>query len=92
MSSDIYVVRTLAFGQEKCAKTKSTGWSWRSSIPPPLHPPTCSEFPSVLDLLRLNTEYPIGLLLPAHFLLLLAGLTCSLMSQPQMWQLQKICC
>lgn len=59
MSTGIYVVRTLAFWQEKCAKTKSTAWPWKCSSkihPQPLPLPMHSGFPSFISRLVIIAE------------------------------------
>lgn len=58
MLTSIYVVRTLAFSQEKYAKTKSTAWRWKcsnnthSSPNPTMH----SGFPSFISRLVTTAE------------------------------------
>lgn len=58
MLASIYVVRTLAFSQEKYAKTKSTAWRWKcsnnthSSPNPTMH----SGFPSFISRLVTTAE------------------------------------
>lgn len=55
-SMSIYMVRTLAFCQKNCAKTKSTAWSWKHSNNTHsfLHTPMHTGFPSFKS--RLTAE------------------------------------
>lgn len=67
MSTSIYMVRTLAFCQKKCAKTKSTAWSWKhsSNTHSSLHTPCKLGFlPSSPDLLLRTELCPTDLFLP----------------------------
>lgn len=58
MSTSIYAVRTLAFSQEKYAKTKSTAWPWKCSnnTHSSPHPTMHSGFPSFISRLVTTAE------------------------------------
>lgn len=58
MLTSIYVVRTLAFSQEKYAKTKSMAWPWKCSnnIYSSPHPTRHSGFPSFISRLVTTAE------------------------------------